>query len=161
MTPLSSGRYLDAAELPRRGHFFTAASGKKRRHLSVRVEQKCHHTRFAEIRPPGDLLEGWCIGGGLALVEADHMARGAPPLRQPLSVRNVDGGRGSGDRDENSKGGNANTFHRTYSQSLPPELWSVFMLIGRVAAIAGLPQIPGSFTKIRYVLRVACIERIL
>jgi HNH endonuclease len=35
MTPLSSGRYLDAAELPRRGHFFTAASGKKRRFLPL------------------------------------------------------------------------------------------------------------------------------
>src|SRR5271168_2387441 len=60
-------------------------------HLSVRVEQKCHQTRFAEIWPPGDLLEGRCIGGGLALVEADQMACCAPPLRQPLSVGNVGG----------------------------------------------------------------------
>jgi hypothetical protein len=75
-------------------------------HLSGWVEQKCHHTRFAEIAPSGDLLEGWRIGGGLALVEAHHMARGAPPLRQPLAVGSVGGERGSdNDRDENSKGG--------------------------------------------------------
>ena len=63
------------------------------------------------------------MGESLALVKVDHMARGPPPLRQPLSVGDVGGGRGSGnDRDENSKGGIGNTFHCTYSQSLPPEL---------------------------------------
>src|SRR5262245_1574129 len=51
------------------------------RNLGVRVEQKCRKARFAEIRPSGDLLERRRIGGGLTLVKADHMARGAPPLR--------------------------------------------------------------------------------
>jgi hypothetical protein len=37
MTPLSSGRYLDAAELPRRGHVFTAASGEKRSLLPIHL----------------------------------------------------------------------------------------------------------------------------
>src|SRR5580704_12919049 len=40
-------------------------------------------------------------------------------------------------------------------------LCSVLMLIGRVAAVAGLAQIPGRFGKIRYVLRAACVECIL
>src|ERR1700674_5250511 len=59
------------------------------RHLGMGVEQKRHETRFAEILPFCDLLEGRRIGVGLALIARDHMARRAPPLRQPLAVEGV------------------------------------------------------------------------
>ena len=53
------------------------------------------------------------VGGRFALDEADHMARGAPPLREPLAVGSIGGERGSGnDRGKNCKDGKVKRLER-------------------------------------------------
>ena len=58
MTPLSSGRYLDAAELPRQGHFFTAASGKKRRRLRAKPDKNICRLSGCDAEFVKDALHG-------------------------------------------------------------------------------------------------------
>jgi hypothetical protein len=74
------------------------------RHLSVRIEQERHQTRFTEIRPIGDFLEGRRIRVSMALVGGDDMACCAPSHRYPLAVGDVRGEDGRRhDRGKDSK----------------------------------------------------------